>query len=83
MISTTLQQVTIPDSDIVVTVIEEVLRLEPRQAFYSAYAMGSDPKTGEFFRKSFCRAPAEKPARYAANGFWVTYSKRVRQFRKA
>jgi hypothetical protein len=78
MITRTLQEASIPESDIVVTVIEEVLRhIEPRNVCYAAYVMGTDPRTGKFFRKVFSRGPSEKAARNAANSFWTTWARIV------
>lgn len=82
MITRTIQEATVPGSDIIVTVIEETIRhIEPRQVFYAAYVMGSHPKTGEFFRKGFSRCPSERAARHAANGFWTTWTKLARELR--
>lgn len=74
MITRTLQEALVPNSDIVVTVIEEVLRhTEPRQVCYAAYVMGTDPRTGKFFRKGFSRGPSEETATKAARAFWKTW----------
>lgn len=76
MITRTLQQASVPNSDIVVTVIEETLRhIEPVHVCYAAYAMGTDPRTGEWFRKAFSRGPSEQVARNAANNFYITWGR--------
>lgn len=76
MITRTLQQATVPNSDIVVTVVEEVLRhVPPVQVCYAAYVMGTDPRSGEWFRKGFSRCPSERAARTAANQFFTTWGR--------
>jgi hypothetical protein len=84
MITNTIQQAEVPDSDIVVTVVEEVLRhTEPRHVCYAAYVMGTDPRNGEWFRKGFSRGPSEKTARAVANGFWTKWARIAHAHREA
>lgn len=76
MITRTVQEATVPNSDIVVTVVEEVLRhIEPRHVCYAAYVMGTDPRNGKWFRKGFSRGQSERVARLAANEFFKTWGR--------
>lgn len=76
MITRTLVETTVPDSDIVVTVVEDVIRhVEPRFVRYTACAEGLDPRNGEWFTKSFVGGSSQEAATQAARNMWKRWAR--------